>query len=461
MRVPDGAKDLVVLCWLQLVAATACANRGTTGSAPPPALGNSDAAAQGGGGDATVAAGPDGAMVDAGRDAFLPVSDADNAADAGRCAGGGQGADASGIACDGSCATCPIDYLVNPPDPCTNQFFASGCVNGSAASTCGGRCTVANACSPPEDPGKSNLQKTFACPRFLLFGAEMSQAAADDTQAGGLGDPSDPPFNYAVAGHDPDTGGIDPGVTSTCCQCYQLVFETPESASPQPPSFPIPKPLIVQSFNTSAGGAMNFDIFMGAGGFGAFNACVNDPGFGATSKFGSFMYDAFPLDFPTNGGAKFMNLDACKTGGTATAASVQSTACQSAVASLCNQAAASASPAMTSSTRASCIESNRFASLYHQNWKVRAKKVECPANLTRVTGCQLAPAGLPPPNPAAKTVADTDGTWKSGYTTTTMQDCCKPTCAWQDSVSGKGLRPNGPWTSFYSCDVNGAPITSL
>lgn len=387
-------------------------------------------------------------------DGQTPTADASDT-----CANGKQDGNETGIDCGGSCPPCAVNYLLNPPDPCKNQFYVSGCTTGVAGSTCGGQCTVANACSPPEDPGKAPLPKTFACPRTMLFAPEMTHAAADDATANGWGSAADPAFNYAVAGHDPDTGGIDTGVTSTCCQCYQLVFELPESGSPQPPTLPIPKPLIVQSMNTAAGGAMNFDIFMGAGGFGAFNACVNDPSFGNTTKFNEFMYTSFPTDNPTNGGVKFLDMDACKTSGNATMASLQSSACQSGIATLCNEATATGPQTVTDATRESCIASNSFASLYHQNWNVRAKKVECPANLTRVTGCQLAPTGLPKPDPNVKTAADADSSWKSGYTTTTMQDCCKPTCAWKDNVAGKGLTANGPWTSFYSCDANGAPLT--
>jgi hypothetical protein len=295
----------------------------------------------------------------------------------------------------------------------------------------------------------------------MLFSDEMKQAARDDAVANGWGDPNDPPFSYGVVGHDADTGGLDAGASSsTCCQCYQLVFEAPEPGSAQPPDLPVPKPMIVQSFNTAAGGAKNFDLFMGAGGFGAFNACVpgSYPGT-QTTTFGQFMYTAFPGDYSGQGGIKFLNLDACKVNGASTVAALGSSACQGKIAGLCDTAA-SPSAGMARTTRTSCKESNLVASAYHQNWTVRARKVECPPALTRVTGCRLAPAGLPQADPRVKTVATADGTFRSGYTTTTMQDCCKPTCAWKDYTTGAGLTPQGRWTSFYSCDQNGVPITS-
>ncbi|HEY7376470.1 MAG TPA: hypothetical protein VIF57_30200, partial [Polyangia bacterium] len=383
------------------------------------------------------------------------------AAGAGGNATGGAGASAGGSGGATSDAGATVAYRIDPPDPCYDQFFATGCMDGVATSTCGGRCTVANACSPPESPNKSALPKTFVCPRFMLSSDEMLQAAADDTRANSWGDPANPPFNYAVGGHDPDTGGLD-AQPSSCCQCYQLVFETPESGSPQPPGLPIPKPLILQSINTSAGGGKNFDVFMGAGGYGAFNACVNDPSFGGTTQFGSFMYSSFPGLNPNNGGVKFMDFDECKdsTKGTVTVASLQSTACQSRISGLCAQAQAISSSAVTATTQRSCLMSNQLASLYHQNWQVRARKVECPEALTRVTGCRLQPAGLPAPDPTVQTAAAADATFKTGYGTTTMQDCCKPTCSWSDDVAGMGLSPSGPWRAFYSCDANGTPFTA-
>jgi len=50
------------------------------------------------------------------------------------------------------------------------------------------------------------------------------------------------------------------------------------------------------------------------------------------------------------------------------------------------------------------------------------------------------------------------------YTTTTMQDCCKPSCAWADWVGDGqydlGLTPVGDWRAFYSCDQTGNPFTT-
>jgi hypothetical protein len=301
---------------------------------------------------------------------------------------------------------------------------------------------------------------TFACPRFMIFSTEMIQAAKDDAEANGWGTAENPPFIYGVVGHDVDEV-LDPGQTSTCCQCYQLVFEKPEPASPQPPELPIPKPMIVQSFNTQAGGGKAFDIFMGAGGYGAFNACYEGAGAGfPRSTFGHFMYKNYPLfKQPFQGGIKFLGVSECQANpGQTTMTSVQANTCQDTIKQQCNQIEAQ-TDGVTHSTRQSCMLANHINHLYHQNWDVRVKKVACPESLTRVTGCRLNDQNLPPPDPQVQTVAQADSSWKQGYHTTTMQDCCKPSCAWKDWVGKKDLSVDGKWDSFYSCDVNGNPIS--
>jgi hypothetical protein len=350
-------------------------------------------------------------------------------------------------------------YYLNPPNPCYNQFYVKYCVPGDPTSACGGNCVVANACSPPEDPNKANLPKTFICPRFMLFSSEMLQAAKDDAALYGWGNGSEPPFNYGVVGHDADVGGLDDG-ESSCCQCYQIVYVTPEPSSPPPPALPYPKPLIVQSFNTAASGPKGFDVFMAAGGYGAFNACYNDPAFGNTTKFNEFMYDQFPYQNPGSGGISFLRYPECIQGWPPAVDGVLSAACQDKIKQMCNQALMNASAQITEDTRQSCIKCNQLASLYHQNWQVMAKRVRCPENLTRVTGCRLKEDNLPLPLPLVQTPsqAQTNG-FATGYQTTTMQDCCKPTCAWADWTVGKNLPVDGEWNSFYSCDKNGKPIT--
>ncbi len=369
-----------------------------------------------------------------------------------------------GIDCGGDCTECPVSYHLPPPDPCYNKFHAEGCTWDDPGSTCGGQCSVANSCSPPESSDKADLPITFICPRFMMFSQAMIQAANDDAVLYGWGDGREAPFNYAVVGHDADPGGLDDG-SSSCCQCYQLIFETPEPSSPPPPDLPYPKSVIAQSFNTAASGPQGFDVFMGAGGYGAFNACYDDPAFANTSTFGVFIYDEYPFQNPGGGGISFLRYPECVgTDWPPTMTALRSSACQETLEQMCNQALVTASSEVTEDTRTSCLRTNQPESLYHQNWKVRAKRVQCPENLTRVTGCRLIEDHLPLPLPEVQTPADAeaDGTFTrpdQNYHTTTMQDCCKPTCAWTDWVMPYNLPADGDWNSFYSCDKNGVPFT--
>jgi len=69
----------------------------------------------------------------------------------------------------------------------------------------------------------------------------------------------------------------------------------------------------------------------------------------------------------------------------------------------------------------------------------KAGRVPDPSD--RVTGCKLTSQNQPAVNTAVKTPeqAAADSSFNSGYTITTMQDCCMPTCAWQNNVSGQNL----------------------
>jgi hypothetical protein len=346
----------------------------------------------------------------------------------------------------------PIVYALPAPNQSVNQFNIPGCQTGVATSPGGGNCTPGqNAC----ESTKQGAQVLFLCPRFMLFSDEMAQAALDDGNAG---------LNYAVVGHDADTGGIDGNVTVSCCQCYQLVFSLPENVAQVngngAAAIPIPPPLVVQSFNTAAGGGKNFDIFMGAGGFGAFNAC--DPNASMKSNSGKYLYTAFPPEGePGSGGVNAATqITSCSSKSLVTTASLSATTCQTDVATACAKFK-SGSTTMTTESIRSCTQSNDPNSYYHMNWKIYAKRVECPTHLTQVTGCQLVSQNLPAVNPAVKTPeqAAADSSFKPGYTTTTMQDCCMPTCAWQNNTKGQGLSLDGQYDSFYSCDQNGVPVT--
>src|SRR4029077_19535757 len=134
-------------------------------------------------------------------------------------------------------------------------------------------------------------------------------------------------------------------------------------------------------------------------------------------------------------------------------ASIATTSCQSAIAASCAMITAGNASVQTA-TQDSCIESNQVQNLYHLNWNVLAKRIECPANLTRVTGCKLNSQGLPAADPTAVDMNSSNGKgFSSGYTTTTMQDCCRPPSAYKPTVSGAAATSK----QFYTCDASGNP----
>jgi hypothetical protein len=222
--------------------------------------------------------------------------------------------------------------------------------------------------------------------------------------------------------------------------------------------------MIVQSFNTSAGGAKNFDLFMGAGGFGSFDACAAVNGVSLSNAANPPMYTSFPPQGETCcGGVSVINSfqSDCDSQGKVTNTTLTSGACQGDVNSACNLAVGN-SAEVTTTTQNSCKQSNQATSFYHQNFaSVYAMGVECPAHLTDVTGCKLGSLGLPQPDTTvtAANVAS-KSSFKSGYTTTTMQDCCMPTCAWSNNVTPSAGTPVNGYNSFYSCDIDGNPWTS-
>jgi hypothetical protein len=298
----------------------------------------------------------------------------------------------------------------------------------------------------------------------MLFADVMRQAALDDAKANGWLDASgNSPFEYAVVGHDNDGGKLDNSDgASVCCQCYQLIPYLPDEAQViknGASSVPLPKPLIVQAFNTGAT-TTSFDVYMGAGGIGAVNGCM-----APVTGFEPF-YSTYPSIGQTNdGGVKAAgnpgNGTACKDStNMVTEATISSTGCVKWIEDGCNQIVQD-NPAITAQARRSCIDSNKATSFYHLNWKVYAKRVACPKALTEVTGCKLV-ENKPAVAPKVLTpeAAKADSSFLMGYHTTSMEDCSKPTCAARDKVSGEKQVTDPEYTSFYTCDKQGVPFTT-
>jgi hypothetical protein len=329
------------------------------------------------------------------------------------------------------------------PEPEPTSSCENGVMDGDETGTdCGGSCEAT--CYVIDKPNPENEDRSgcesngngFMCPRAMVFSPQMKQAAKDDW--GG----TVAPFVYGVVGHDPDPGGVDDSsasYSSTCCQCYQLVFKGPSDGNT---NLPLPKPMVVQAFNTYAGGPTAFDVYMAVGGHGNFNGCTEN----------GRLYSGYPdTGGDWSGGARATRYGQCQGEMGYTESSVGSQSCQDFVASECSQI--QASETTQSIAQQSCVETNRVETHYHMNWEVVVKRVECPEALTRVTGCQLGPQGLPEADPAIQNVSDAmaNGFRDNGYHTTTMEDCCRPTCAWVPNVDGT----TDGWSRFYVCDGNG------
>ncbi len=337
----------------------------------------------------------------------------------GDCINNRQDGDETGVDCGGSCEPC-VEYDIGPPEPGNSD--RSGC-----------------------EPGGDG----FMCAQSMVFSPSMKQAAGDD-----WGNEA-PPFVYGVVGHDPDPGGVDgdgASYNSACCQCYQLVFRAPMDPAV---SIPRPKPMIVQAFNTYAGGPSAFDIYMAAGGHGNFNGCTAN----------GTQYSAYPdLGGDWTGGVRATRYPQCSGGdGAFSEQSIGGDGCQRHVENQCNLIEAQ-EPTQAIS-RQSCIAANRVDAHYHMNWYVAVKRVECPENLTKVTGCRLAPQGLPEADPSitsfdaalaagfAERSPNASDSQDALYHTTTMEDCCRPTCAWDANTQNT----TGGYDRYYTCGQSGSP----
>jgi hypothetical protein len=322
----------------------------------------------------------------------------------GTCSDDMQNQNETGVDCGGSCPACP-SYKIN--GPATSDTTGSGCNGGPA----------------------------FMCARDMVFSPEMKVAETDDFMS-----PTNPQFVYGVVGHDKDSTLDTESGSNACCQCYQLIFTTPRD---NVSGVATPKPMIVQAFNTGAGGGKNFDVFMGSGGEGANTA-------GCNAQYMN-MYPS--IGQPNNGGIRALTVSQCASNNQYSSSSIASSSCQSAIATDCEMIKSSNMSVQTS-TQVSCEETNQPQNLYHLNWNVMAKRIECPANLTRVTGCKLNSQGLPAADPTAVDMNSASGKgFTSGYTTTTMQDCCRPTCAYKGNVTGA----DSTYKQYYTCDSSGNP----
>jgi hypothetical protein len=225
------------------------------------------------------------------------------------------------------------------------------------------------------------------------------------------------------------------------------------------------KPLIVQSFNTGidctppkndSGG--QFDIYMGAGGLGANVGCASTSTDGTTYGGGFYggALDLWPdiQDGNRNGGVD--RYDMCEQitnvpGFRGNDSDWQNINWGKEMIQNCKMAMGNSA--------------TNPINPYHGNWAIRYKEIKCPENLIKVTGLQLANPDisydgsiLPNPNPDLVKGTDKDGNLSDGNPgfTSSMMDCCKPSCSVNDMTAVTQVNPN--WKSIYMCDKNGNKI---
>ena len=102
---------------------------------------------------------------------------------------------------------------------------------------------------------------------------------------------------------------------------------------------------------------------------------------------------------------------------------------------------------------------------YHGNWAVKYKEVECPDNLIKTTGLALKnrSIGIDGKQLPKADINLLEKDYKKGFTST-MMDCCKPSCSWQDMYNKSYCAPNNNriddnWRSLSFVDYNGNKLT--
>ena len=249
--------------------------------------------------------------------------------------------------------------------------------------------------------GGGDSKLGWSCPHLMLLSPDMQYAAQADNNSWAV---------YAVAGI---------GAIHDCGTCYQLEIVNGDA--------PTPSKYIVQAVNT--GGDVSsgqFDILMGGGGFGIYDACSSDCQNGRVCSGGHCNAPQFTGDFSAwtpNGN--------CYGGGVRSA-------------DQCSKLTTTNSFADATLLYGCPTAIQRG---YHANFGVKWARVQCPASLYKVTGIrQKGDTAYPLPRP------DMD-LQHQGRTTTTM-DCCKPTCAWRQNVQGI---TDSTFPQVYTCNKEGLP----
>lgn len=259
----------------------------------------------------------------------------------------------------------------------------------------------------------------FACPHMLMYSTDMMLAASYD----GLDDT----FIYAVAGSSGD---------QDCGHCYQV---QPLDAESWWDDSLAERQILLQVVNSGPDVMPGqFDIFMGAGGFGYFTACTSDcrTNYCGGGACADGMYDRdYAAWNPTpncyGGGLRHLN--------------------ESGLIEACQNLTGDSPEYKNQVLWQSCVESNLH--LYHQNFiNTNVLPVQCPDGLVRLTGLRRSDDDhLPQPHPGNDHTIHCRGSKESNqYCMTSMQDCCMPSCSWMNKGS-----PDPLWAKADSCRKDG------
>ena len=249
--------------------------------------------------------------------------------------------------------------------------------------------------------GGGNDNLGWSCPHLMLLSPDLLYAAEADGNSWAV---------YGVAGI---------GRVSDCGSCFQL--EITGGGSPSPNKY------IVQAVNTGSDvGSGQFDILLGAGGFGIFDACSSDCQDGQVCSGGH-------CNSPYYGG----NFAAWTPDGNCYGGGVHdSNGCYNLV-TRCGHTFAD------NTLLYGCSEAIKRG--FHANFNVRWQRVQCPTSLYKVTGLRRNDENEHPIPRPELTLSN------SGHTTTTM-DCCKPTCAWRQNIVGL---TDSQFPQVYTCNKIG------
>lgn len=272
---------------------------------------------------------------------------------------------------------------------------------------------------------------SFACPHMLMFSEDMIRASVNDNLSWAY---------YATAGSNSD---------DDCGKCFHVRPSSPEKWTSNVPF----QDMIVQVINSGGDvGFTQFDIFLGAGGFGVYTAANSDcntrycdGGSCHAHMYAGSFYDWTNAEYASD-------TNACYAGGVKWFAPYNDT---SSLETLCGNLFRGESKSIFKNEQLyrSCYLSNTLA--YHQNFRAyMSSRVQCPRGLYMLTGIRRKDDifyNLPSEKDDLSSSTCTDS-----LCMTTMMDNCRVSCSW----SGK-VETFDDFPAVFTCDAMGIPFNLI